>query len=414
MPGGHHGAGQINAAGDTPGDGAAVAVAPVPLARHSFALGQPRQMCLCGLCIAPHTITSPSAVARHLGRIDAQQTHPLASTAQGVTVDDVRRGADEGGGLAVNIGKTYGGLISGVYFETNTGGDVATEKAYVVIGTSSNARGGGMVIEGCNFTVPSSQRDDPDFVCIKEKYATTSSAIAGLSVRDNFTTATRLFEVGKVLNQGGNTIAPTTALGRINSRAPIAPADARKTYWASNDARPVATNNVGGVFTVAAINVQDVIGLPRITGERDACGTIYVRMAHMTAAGGVEFGSALAVVDFIAMGSSIGVTNSAAATNDCYMAFTLRSFTQIPAGLPMESQFGATTKAFFTAPALSVERSGNLYLLKLSGYTNQTIPNWGSSTLMISSVTMEINAVYSFSQGLGANLLIPVGEPAVY
>lgn len=324
-------------------------------------------------------------------------------------------GSFEGGGLSVKLGKSYGVGIRNMYFESNTLGDVATEKCEILVGDTTQASSGSVLVDGCSFGTTSDQRADVNYACIKTRSTGTNANIGALEVRNCWTSGVRLWGYAAVLVQSGNTIGAALTGGRQFSPAPTSPAAIRRTYNASLDQRLVSDNNVSGVFSIADIKVQDVLDYAdRATGRRDASGTILVRMGMLTAVGGVEFGAALAVIDFVAMSSSNGVNDAQTPTDDCYIAFTLRSFVQIPASLAIEAAFGSSTKAFFTSPALTVSRTGNVYTLKLSGYANQTIPNYGAATVMCSSVSMEIDSVSPYSvRGVPASLIAPGGASAV-
>lgn len=316
-------------------------------------------------------------------------------------------GLFEGGGLAVKLGLSFGVTIKSVYFEANTIGDVVTEKCDILIGHPIRVRSSGVSIENCIFGVRPEQRDDPEYASIKEKFSSTNNRISPMEVRNCWTSGTRLWEAGRVLVQSGNAVSIGISDGHYNSAAPINPASARKTYWASRDVRTVAANNSAGVFSIAKIMTNRVMQfVDRQNGQRDASGTIYVRMAHMTSAGGVQMGAALAVIDFVAMSASAGIAPAQSPVDDVYMGFTLRSFVQIDAGQPMEGQFGSTTKTAFTSPTLSVTKEADGYVLKLSGYSVPSIPNWGAATVMVSNVTMDINAQNPLTLRSGSTSLI--------
>lgn len=321
-----------------------------------------------------------------------------------VTSFSMTGGAFEGGGMAVRLGRVFGATIRDVYLERNKEGDVATEKCEILIGHDTIGRSGSVLVEACTFLVYKSQAADEDYAIIKERYSSTNPNIGPLEVKNCYTTGPRLWGRDMVPVQSGNTIAPARKNGRLLSPAPMSPATASRSYAAAVQRRSVADNNDNGVFSVAEITVQDAIDYgSRGAGHRDACGTIHIRMAMLTGMGGVECGAALAVIDFIAMGSSNGVHDSQSPVDDCYMAFVLRTFVQVEASLAIEDQFRSTTKEFFTSPTLTADRVGSSYVLKLTGYKNQAIPNWGEATVMISSVSLDTSSISPYG-GRGSSV----------
>ena len=79
--------------------------------------------------------------------------------------------------------------------------------------------------------------------------------------------------------------------------------------------------------------------------------------------------------------------------DDVYAEFWLEGqVRQIAQGQQIDTQFNATTRTHFTGPALSVERVGDRFDLKLSGYSPPANPNWGSADRIMSHITIEANA----------------------
>ena len=118
-------------------------------------------------------------------------------------------------------------------------------------------------------------------------------------------------------------------------------------------------------------------------------GEIRVDMRFATV-GGIQTGAAYAVIDFLCMPASAGVSSGVVA--DIYASFSLRSFVQIAAGQSIETTYGGTTKAHFGTPVLTVSRSGTLYTLRLTTFTaGASLPNYGPATQVYLAVTSQIN-----------------------
>lgn len=307
----------------------------------------------------------------------------------------INGGLFEGGGLFGRFGKTLTGLIEGMYFEANTGGDTVTEKADIVF---TGVRSQAVAVRSCTFQPTADQRADEAYYSIKDTAVPLGQA--ALSVRDCSTTGVRLFQPGRVYDAGGN-VGPAGL--SLNSRAPQQPGFARVSFITGRQERTNASHLSGGVYQIASISVSEVINRITNNRQRNACGTIYLMMEHRTA-GGIQVGASVAVIDFVAMGTAAGAGSGV--VNDAYMGFTLRSVAEAPSGQPLETTFSNTTKTHFSAPALSVVRSGNSYILSLSGYAAASLTNFGPATQMTTNITMQINGMNG-SDGETTSLIMP-------
>lgn len=310
-------------------------------------------------------------------------------------------GVFEGGGLAVRLGKVLSGSVKDVYFEANDKGDAALEKCDILIGVNGG-RSQGFLVEVCTFQPTAAQRSDAAYASIKDNAPATQNG--SIIVIGSHTTGTRLFVPGQVRMQMGNGIGNGTVDAFWNSRAPLPAQNAGVSFDAQSGNRLFSAINDAGNLRVASIDVTEIIN--RVGSNSFASGTsgeIHVDMRFRTV-GGIQTGAAKAVIDFITMGAAGGITLTP--VQDVYASFTLRSFLQIAAGQPIETNFGNVTRAHFGTPELLASRSGNLYTLRLSTFAaGASMANYGPATNVDITVTTHVNGRRTSSPDFAPNVL---------
>lgn len=292
------------------------------------------------------------------------------------------------GGCALALGKVVGGLFEGYYGETNGIGDTATAKCDLWF-KRGVAPSSGVSLASLQFQPSPAQIADADYHAIRwdDERNQPGSIAAPPSLRNCWTTGANLITPGRVVDFEGN--GGTTARLLKNARAPLSPQSARRTtisdariYLAANELR-------GGVYNIAKISIDDMLNNV-IDAYRPTQGEIRVMMQHRTK-GGQVIGTSLAVIDFVAMTASEGMT-AANRVNDVYCDFGLKSFLAIPSGLPID-KLGARTQQHFVDPVLTVTRRGNEYVLALSGYAAVSVVNYGPADRIYSCITMHADAL---------------------
>lgn len=311
--------------------------------------------------------------------IDSTTEDPAVST---LRVDNI---LFQGGGVAMAFGKVIGGTIKGLYSEANAAGDTIAEKCDVWFKAGPSASSG-VVMTGCMFQPTVGQQADTAYVSIR--IDSDGGGASGFIQLDGcWTSGTRLVSPSRAEVRG---IGSTSATMLRNALVPFGPDTARRTTVGGTLTLLASTNLSAGVYRVAPIDAQYIKSM--LTQSQRACsGVIKVLMQHRTA-GGIVNGTSLAVIHFVAMGASEGVT-PANAVNDVYITFELERVIQVAASQIIDNLGGgAVTRTHFTAPTLSVTRTGDQFDLKLSGYAAPSNPGYGAADRMTSHIQIEADA----------------------
>ena len=326
------------------------------------------------------------------------------STTEDVAVSSIRYidTRFQGGGCALVLGKVVGGVFIGYYGEANTSGDAATAKCdlWFKNGPSPSS---GVTLIGFKFQPTAGQRADTTYCSIRWDSTANQpgSASAPPVLIGCWSTGTRIITPNRAVDFIG--IGGTSADIIKNARAPMSPQSARRTTFGASRTYPAATELTAGVYNIAKISVADIKALVSNQAQRAAQGEIRVLMQHRTA-GRVVVGTSLAVIGFVAMGASEGIA-TANTVDDVYCGFFLAGFAMVPGGSIIDSLGeGAVTRQHFTAPALTATRSGDDYVLALSGYAAVSNPNYGSANQISSHITISADARSSsnaFSSAIG-------------
>jgi hypothetical protein len=292
------------------------------------------------------------------------------------------------GGCALVLGKVVGGLFEGYYGETNAIGDAVMARCEIWFKRGS-APSSGVSLASLQFQPSSTQIADPDYRAIRwdDERNQPGTIAAPPSLRNCWTTGANLITPGRVVDFEGNGGTESRLLK--NARAPMSPQSARRTTISDARIYLAAKELRAGVYTIAKISVDDMLNNV-VDAYRPTQGEIRVMMQHRTG-GGQVIGTSLAVIDFVAMTASEGVT-TANRVNDVYCDFALKSFLAIPGGLPID-KLGARTQRHFTNPVLAAKRLSNDYVLALSGYATVSVPNYGPADRIYSCITMHADAL---------------------
>lgn len=187
------------------------------------------------------------------------------------------------------------------------------------------------------------------------------------------------------------------AIGEASIRdaiSPFSPQSAKRSTVRGTQIFAEQDIQTNGICRIARIDIGEVISRLPSQNQRPAAGEISILMRHSTA-GGITVGTTLAVVGFVMMASSEGVTGSNA-LNDVYMSFFLKWCVPIEAGKPIDT-LGAVTHEHFVDSELSVTREGSIYSLHLSGYSAPSNRNYGPANRIYSHITMQSDALNNSS-----------------
>lgn len=296
----------------------------------------------------------------------------------------------QGGGLALVVGKALGLVISGCYFEANVQGDAATDKCNIRLKAGAGLSSGVTII-GCEFQPTTDQKADPAYADIRIDYVVTGGSVPFPLIMQCWTSGTALFTPARAELIG---VGSNSANTFRNALVPATPASARRSYIAGPATYQNTANNLaGGIFRVLGLDVQFLKSM-LIDGARPVKGEISILMQHRTV-GGIVNGTSHCVIGFLIQAASEGI--SSGRIDDVYAAFALKDFIQIAAGQPTETTFGGTTKVHFTNPVLSVDRVGDVFNLRLSGYAAPSQANYGPADRILSQVTVELDSMNASS-----------------
>lgn len=292
----------------------------------------------------------------------------------------------QGGGCVLVLGPVLAFDYSGGYLESNMQGDAARQKCDIWlkagIGTSS-----GVTIKGVGFQPHPDQIADPEYATVRIDYDPIYPISPAPRIEGCWTTGGNMATPGKAILINCGAIGEPSIR---NALSPFDPQSARRstTSKSQNFAKDADLSN--GVYRVATIDINHVLSLLPFHNQRPAAGEISILMRHRTP-GGVTVGATLAILGFVMMASSEGVS-PADALNDAYTSFFLKWCVPVAAGSPIDT-LGATTHEHFANPALSVERIGDLYHLRLSGYSASSNPNYGPADRITSHITMQADGL---------------------
>ena len=143
-----------------------------------------------------------------------------------------------------------------------------------------------------------------------------------------------------------------------------------------------ATHLSAGIHTVARLNVSQIKAVLR-SDSRSQTADLNVLIQCKTAAGGAVVGAAAVKFLIVIQGDE-----GSGSLNETYLGASLVSIAQIPEGQALHQSLSDVTKTHFTNPVLSVVREGDDYLLKLSGYSAASNPNFGSASQLQCSLTL--------------------------
>lgn len=288
----------------------------------------------------------------------------------------------QGGGCVLVLGPVLALDFSGGYLESNTQGDTGTQKCEIWLkagkGTSS-----GVTIKGVGFQPHPDQINDPEYATVRIDYEPIYPISPAPRIEGCWTTGGNMATPGKAILVNCGAIREAAIR---NTLSPFDPQSARRSTI--NGSQNFTDNDHlrGGVYRVATIDTKTVLSSLPFQNQRPAAGEISILMRHQTS-GGVTVGATLAVVGFVMMASSEGVS-TAHALNDAYISFFLKWCVPVEAGNAID-KLGATTHEHFASPSLSVERIDNLHHLSLSGYSARSIPNYGPADRISSHITMQ-------------------------
>ena len=148
-----------------------------------------------------------------------------------------------------------------------------------------------------------------------------------------------------------------------------------------------------GLWTVAEINVSEIKRLlsEEILAASEAPAVFDLDvLASVRSSGGIAF-SNLALKFMGVVGHSSEGLPSTLLLDDVYVGVNLLSVVEIPAGLNIDTA-GRKTRSWFLDPALTVERFGDVYKLRISGFADYSYPDYGSPQSIISSATLTIKS----------------------
>lgn len=290
----------------------------------------------------------------------------------------------QGGGLPLVVGKVLGGKISGLYSEANVLGDAATALCdiWFKAGPSPSQ---GVIIEGCEFQPTAGQIADTGYYSIRIDSDPTGLGIINLD--SCYTTGPRLVSPNRCLMTA---CGSNSAVMVRNSLSATPPDAARRSTLGSTVTYLASTNLSGGIYRVAAIDVQFLKSM-LTQAQRPCVGEITVAMQHKTA-GGVVDGISVATIGFAIMAASEGVT-PANAVDDVYAVFFLKEFNQVAAGSIIDTLgLGAVTRAHFASPVFSYDRTGDVFNLRLSNYSAPSNAGYGAADRILSHITIEADS----------------------
>jgi len=298
----------------------------------------------------------------------------------------------EGGGVFLYSGPIAGGKVSGNYFEGNDKPEIKTYKAHLYFKFGSGTNYMGLAIDNNNFQSNEEQKVDVEFSDIKfdGNFTTDAEYLGNVSIRNNNSNSYSLVEPqSRIKFYEGNSI---TADMYARSRTVVSPNQSRVSFQRKRQELLSSTSISSDGHVIARINVARIKSLMTRQEDRTSNGTINIMLLAKTS-GMITIGATLAIVDFLIMPASEGM--SSGAIDDVYYKFKLRSVLNIDAGKPINSNFsGATTKAHFNedTAVLTAVPDGDFVKLILSTFVAPSIDNFGKADRLLSFQTIQINA----------------------
>lgn len=272
----------------------------------------------------------------------------------------------EGGGLFGSFGDTIGGVIGNNYFESNTLGDTVTKKCHIDIGFKNGSAYCGWTIENNTAQDSTGQIADTDFCMIgTDGHLFIKRA---LSINSNWTNSRIVNGISAVNNYGNYEPEPNTKSNNMPSSSQMARVD----FDLSRCVRPVASNLSGSIFTIAKMLI------PTNTSHRDCILEIDMLMKGSTS-GLIDTCAASAKIHVFIAATGSGVTSDRKTPYPSVTA-NLVSFTQQPDTATIDTILGVNGTTLFTSPTLTVESIGDTFYLKMSGYSAQSVANYGPVT----------------------------------
>ncbi|RKE52727.1 hypothetical protein [Sphingobacterium detergens] len=298
----------------------------------------------------------------------------------------------EGGGVFLYSGPIAGGKISGNYFEGNYNAEIKAYKAHLYFKFETGTNYMGLAIDSNNFQSHVDQKVDVGFSDIKfdGNFTTDAEYLGNVSIRNNNSNSYSLVEPqSRIKFYEGNSI---TADMYSRSRTVVSPTQSRVSFQRKRQELLSSTSLSSDGHVIARINIARIKSLMTRQEDRTSNGTINIMLLAKTS-GMITIGSTLAIVDFLIMPASEGM--SSGAIDEVYYKFKLRSVLNIDAGKPINSNFsGATTKAHFNedTAVLTAVPDGDFVKLILSTFVAPSIDNFGKADRLLSFQTIQINA----------------------
>lgn len=301
----------------------------------------------------------------------------------------------ESGGVFAKLANTMATTISNNYFEQNASDDAAPDKLNCLIyakNPNGNTIHAGLRIENNMVGTNPAQETDKNYADYKLQSNHTVYSSDPI-LRGNTTTGYRLCDIPLTSAEG-------TYWGqnnRLSSRVGLSANDAKVNYVARGKVFNAADNLVEGVFTIATISVfrirQLLLGGVITSAEIPAVFDMSV-LVRPRSSSGVVFNNAHVKLSGVLGYASEGMTTGI--VNDLYVGLSLVSVTEMPIGEAIRVNSSGSADLYlrnwWIEPKLTLVRSGNIYKVQLSGFSNLAIDSFGEATEVQSFCTLTCNS----------------------
>lgn len=289
----------------------------------------------------------------------------------------------EGGGLFVRVGDVIGGSIAYNYLESNTGDDVATENAHIVLiaGGSSYKN---VLIQGNQFQDTASQQADESFQDVKIE----GEVLSNTSVEfDANWTNSRLTNYNAIAINDSNIEINRASEYNFPRNHQSAKVDVVR-YKLD---KTVSADVVAGELNALTINIPN--------GNRNDVASIVTIDLYLDGrtAGNVQTAAAFVTLQVLINPVGTGVPASRLPDNH-YVEASLLSFVQQENGViidKVDSYTGVTM--FSTLPSVRVESSGNTHKIWLDSFQSPSVPNYGVITSIKTQAFLSAKQCGDFS-----------------